>query len=67
MSFVSDLIIEAEQKVKCDKCNKDFSFTLKDDIFIFLGDGSVRVRCPFCESVYRIDLKLELVEEQLDE
>lgn len=66
MSFVSELIVEAEQKVKCDNCNKDFSFTLKDNVFIHLGDGSIRVRCPHCESVYRIDLKLVLVKEQSD-
>lgn len=67
MSFVSDLIIESEQKVKCDKCNKEYGFTIKNDVFIYLGDGSIRVRCPHCESVYRIDLKLDLVKEQSDE
>jgi phage FluMu protein Com len=62
MSFVSELIVEAEQEAKCGKCNKEFSFTIKDDVFIYLGEGSIRVRCPHCESVHRIDLNLELVE-----
>lgn len=58
---VGQIIAEAKQAFKCEKCGKEFEFSFWEDAYIVLGaKDSVRVRCPHCQAEYAICIDLEL-------
>ena len=66
MVDVAEIIADAPQEVTCEKCGKKFEFTLHDTS-IWLPDGSVRIRCPHCDTKYKIKIELEQVEDKIHE
>ena len=64
ISFVAKLIVSAPQSQKCEKCGRAFSWTFNDDAFIYLPDGSIRIKCPHCEQEHRVDLDVSKVEKE---
>lgn len=66
MVKISSLILK-QYDVVCDKCNKDFTLTFDEDCYINLVDGSIRVKCPHCNTEYKIYIMLKPVEEKIDE
>lgn len=60
-STVAAIVINTPITIKCEGCKKKFEFKMNEDCFIYIPDGSVRLRCPHCGQVHRINLTVEKV------
>lgn len=62
MNFVSKVLLENKNQVKCEKCGKSFNFQLGEDCVIYIPTGEVRTKCPHCNQYYNISFSFRAVQ-----
>lgn len=66
MREIAEFLIKQRNRVKCEKCGKEFEYSVIDDVYVYLPTGNLRICCPCCKTEYNYCVKLTKVEE-LDE
>ena len=67
MRELAEYLIRKKQKVKCEKCGKEFEYSAVDDLYVYLPTGNCRICCPHCQTEYDYCVRLTQVKERKDE
>ena len=63
MKEIAEFMMKQKQKVKCEKCGKEFEYSVIDDVYVYLPTGNCRICCPHCKTEYNYCVRLTPVEE----
>ena len=58
--IINDLICKSPQKVKCEKCHKEFAFTFEDNVYFDLLTMRMGLKCPHCRTEHIIGLTINM-------
>lgn len=64
MSTVAELFVTNDSKMKCLKCGKDFKFSINENVYIRLDKGCFVFDCPHCGAKHKLDLNIDLLDEE---
>lgn len=48
MKEIAEFLMKQKNKVKCEKCGKEFEYSVIDDVYVYLPTGNCRICCPHC-------------------
>ena len=63
MKEIAEFLMKQKNKVKCEKCGKEFEYSVIDDVYVYLPTGNCRICCPHCKTEYNYCVRLTPVEE----
>ena len=43
MKEIAEFMMKQKQKVKCEKCGKEFEYSVIDDVYVYLPTGNCRI------------------------
>lgn len=59
-SIINELICKSPQKVKCEECHKEFTFTFENDVYLNLMTMKMGLICPHCNQEHTIGLTINM-------